>query len=283
VGLRGATCYETSDRNGRRGADAAIRENVRFLEHVRPGAQVGAMFGLHASFTLGDRTLRACVEAKQQLGAGFHVHVAEDACDRGAVRRLCEFGVLDEKAVAAHCVYVTAAERKALARRRVNVVHNPQSNCNNAVGAMDLGAFTRAGARVGLGTDGYTPRLWDEFKAACNVQKLRSRDPRAAGAEAYAAAFLNNRAMVKEIWGTTLGSIETGAKADLLLLDYNPPTPMDSSNLFGHMMFGVANAPVDSLMVNGRWVLRSGGFVEIDERRIAGHAASCAKALWDRF
>jgi putative selenium metabolism protein SsnA len=282
VGVRGATCYETSDRNGRRGADAAIRENVRFIERVKPGAQVGAMFGLHAAFTLGDRTLHACAEAKPK-GSGFHIHAAEDVCDRGAVRRLCEFGVLDERAIAAHCIHIAASERRALARRRVNVVHNPQSNCNNAVGTIDLPAHVRAGVRVGLGTDGYTPRIWDEFKTACNVQKLRARDSRVAGTEVYAAAFVNNRAIVKDLWGIELGRVESGAKADLLLLDYNPPTPIDATNLFGHLLFGAANAPVDSLMVNGRWVVRAGHCVNVDEREIAEKAAVCAKALWDRF
>jgi putative selenium metabolism protein SsnA len=283
VGLRGATCYEASDRNGRRGADAAIRENVRFIERVRAGAQVGAMFGLHASFTLEDRTLHACVEAKQQLGVGFHVHVAEDRCDRGAVRRLCKFGVLDENTLAAHCVHITAAERRTLANRRVNVVHNAQSNCNNAVGIADLVGQSREGVRVGLGTDGYTARMWEEVKTACHLQKLRARDPRVAGTEVYAAAFVNNRAIVRQICGTELGSIETGAKADLLLVDYFPPTPLDRDNLFGHLLFGVSNAPVNSLMVNGRWVVRAGRCVNVDERSIAEQAAAYAIALWDRF
>jgi putative selenium metabolism protein SsnA len=283
VGLRGATCYETSDRNGRRGAQAAIRENVRFLERVRPGAQVGGMFGLHASFTLSDGTLAACVEANQSLSAGFHIHVAEDRCDRAAVRRLCDAGVLDEKALAAHCIHITAAERTALARRRVNVVHNPQSNCNNAVGIANLPALFRRGVRVGLGSDGYSPRMWDEFKLGYHLQKLRARDARVGGTEAYAAAFLNNRDIVKQIWGTEVGRIESGARADLLVADYLPPTPIDSSNLFGHLLFGVSNAPVHSLMVNGRWVLRDGHCVNLDERQIAEKAAACAKALWERF
>lgn len=283
VGLRGATCYETSDRNGRRGAHAGVRENVRFLERVRPGAQVGGMFGLHASFTLSDRTLAACVEAKQSLGAGFHIHVAEDACDRSAVRRLCKAGVLDGKALAAHCIHITAAERTALARRGVNVVHNPQSNCNNAVGIANLPALFRYGIRVGLGSDGYSPRMWDELKTATNLQKVRARDARVGGAEAYAALFSNNREIVKQIWGTEVGRIEPGARADLLVVDYFPPTPIDSSNLFGHLLFGVSNAPVHSLMVNGRWVLRDGHCVNLDEREIAEKAAACAKALWERF
>jgi cytosine/adenosine deaminase-related metal-dependent hydrolase len=283
VGLRGATCYETSDRNGRRAAEAAIRENVRFLERARPTALVRAAFGLHAAFTLSDRTLRACVEANQSLGGAFHVHVAEDRCDRQAVRRLCDLGILDDRALAAHCVRVTAAERGLLARRRVNVIHNPQSNCNNAVGAAPVLGMFRDGVLVGLGTDGYSPRLWDEFKTALHVQKLRLRDPRVAHAEAYAAAFRNNSAIVKKVWGLELGRIETDAKADLVSIDYFPPTPLRPENVFGHLLFGISNAPVDSLMVDGRWVLRQGQFVNLDERAIAARASARAKKLWQRF
>jgi putative selenium metabolism protein SsnA len=283
VGLRGATCYETSDRNGRRGAREGIRENVRFLERVRPGALVGGMFGLHAAFTLGDRTLAECVEANQSLGAGFHVHVAEDACDRGAVRRLSKGGVLGGKTLAAHCIHVTEAERAMLARHGVNVVHNPQSNCNNAVGVADLPAMGRVGTTIGIGSDGFSPRMWNEFIVATHLQNVRARDPRAGGVEAYRALFRGNREIVKQIWGTEVGRIAPGARADLLLVDYFPPTPINSSNLFGHLLFGVSNAPVDSLMVDGRWVVRDGHCVNVDERAIAEKAAACAAALWERF
>jgi putative selenium metabolism protein SsnA len=283
VGLSGATCYEVSDRHGRQGVHAAIRENVRFLERARRGAPVGAMFGLHASFTLGEPTLRACLEANQTLRAGFHVHVAEDRCDRAAVRRLCKFGVLDERAIAAHCVHVTAAERSMLGRRRVNVVHNPQSNFNNAVGTANLAALLRGGACVGLGSDGFTPRLWDEFKTAYHLQKLRARDPRPSGDDVFAAAFLNSREIVSKIFGATVGRIQPGAKANLLVLDYYPPAPISCANLFGHLLFGISNAAVNALLVEGRWVVRDGSCTNVDERQIAEAAAARAKALWERL
>lgn len=282
VGLRGATCYEVSDRNGARSARAGIDENIRFLERARPDSTVRGMFGLHASFTLSDRTLRACVEANESLRAGFHVHVAEDRCDSSAVKRLAEFGILDEKSIAAHCVHVSAGERAILARHRVNVVHNPQSNCNNAVGIANLPAFFQNEVCVGLGSDGCSPRMWDEFKTAYHAQKVRARDPRAGATEVF-RAFLNNRGIVRKIFGLTLGRIEPGAAADLLLLDYYAPTPIRSGNLFGHLLFGIANAPVDSLMVNGGWVVRDGRCVNVDESRIARCAAARAKELWERF
>jgi cytosine/adenosine deaminase-related metal-dependent hydrolase len=163
------------------------------------------------------------------------------------------------------------------------VVHNPQSNCNNAVGAARLLELFRRGVLVGLGSDGYSPRMFEEFKTAFHVQKLMAGDPRVGYREAYAAAFLNNRTIVKKLWGMEVGRIETGARADLILVDYFPPTPLDSGNLFGHILFGIANAPVDSLIVNGRYVLRDSQCVTVDERRIAEKAAVRARALWERF
>lgn len=268
VGLRGALCYETSDRDA---SAHGLRENVRFLERAHKETIAGS-FGLHASFTLSDRTLRACVEANQSLRAGFHVHVAEDKCDAGAARRLLDAGALDERALAVHSVHVTGAEMSALARRGVNVVHCPQSNANNAVGRARLPEMFRRGVMAGLGSDGYTPRMWDELRYACL----------GAGQEA-SATLLNNRAIAKKAWGFEIGRIETGARADLLVIDYYPPAPLAAENLFGHLLFGVANAPVDSLIVNGRYVVREGRCVNVDERRIAERAAKRAKALWERL
>lgn len=296
VGLRGALCYETSDRNGERGALEGIAENVRFLERKRQASRDGlvtASFGLHASFTLSDRTLRRAVEANQSLGAGFHVHVAEDRCDledcarrhHGAspVRHLLAMKALNERSLAAHCVHASTADMAALARHHVNVVHNPQSNCNNAVGAAPLRELINHGVLVGLGSDGYSARPWEEFKAACNVQKLRAGDPRVACPEAYAAAVLNNREIVRKIWGLEVGRIAPGALADLMLVEYYPPTPLHAGNLMGHVLFGIANAPVDSLLVNGRPILRDKHLQTVDEREVAEKASQRARALWGRL
>jgi putative selenium metabolism protein SsnA len=294
VGLRGVLCYETSDRDGPAAAAAALAENVRFIERMRAGGDglVAASFGLHASFTLSDRTLRRAVDAERALGAGFHIHVAEDRADleharrrhgKTVVRRLRDLGVLTERTLAAHCIHVTAADVAALARIGANVAHNPQSNSNNAVGVAKLLELMRAGVLVGLGSDGYTPRMWEEFKTAFHLQKVRTGDPRVGYAEAYAAALLNNRAIAKKLWGMEIGRIEAGARADLILVDYYPPTPLHAGNLFGHLLFGIASAPIDTLIVNGRMVLRDKRCVTVDESDVAVRATRQAKALWQRF
>jgi putative selenium metabolism protein SsnA len=294
VGLRGVLCYETSDRDGPATAAAAIAENVRFLERARATKDglVAATFGLHASFTLSDRTLRRAVEAAAGLGTGFHIHVAEDRADlrharqrhhKTVVRRLRDLGVLGERTLAAHCIHVTRGDIASLARIGTAVAHNPQSNSNNAVGVARLIELLRAGVLVGLGSDGYSPRMWEEFKTAFHLQKIRTGDPRVGYAEAYAVAFLNNRTIVKRLWGMDVGRIAPGARADLLLVDYDPPTPLEPGNLFGHLLFGIANAPIDTLIVNGRTVLRDKRCITVDERAVAERARRQAKALWERF
>ncbi len=291
VGLRGVLCYETSDRNGPGCAQEAIWENIRFIEkNARYGNEtVGATFGLHASFTLEDRTLRQCAEAGRSLGTGFHIHVAEDRCDfddarrrfhKTPVQRLCDLRLLDDRSIAAHCVHVSATDIRRLARRQVNVVHNPQSNCNNGVGIADIGKMFRHSVRVGLGSDGYTPRIWDEMMAASHLRKLKAHDPR-RGHEAF-QALLNNRVIAGKIGGWNLGRIEPGAAADMVLIDYVPPTPLTSATLASHIQFGIAHAPVDSLMANGRWVVRDGRCLLVDEDEIAREASSHARKLWER-
>jgi cytosine/adenosine deaminase-related metal-dependent hydrolase len=143
--------------------------------------------------------------------------------------------------------------------------------------------MTKAGVVVGLGSDGYSPRMWEEFKAAFHVQKLRAGDPRVAYGEAYAAALLNNRKIARKAWGIEIGAIVPGARADLLLVDYWPPTPLTSDNLFGHFLFGVANAPVDTLIVNGKFVVRDKKIQTVDERAIMEKTSAQARELWRRF
>jgi len=294
VGLRGVLCYETSDRDGPAKAQAALDENVRFIERTRRAGDglIAASFGLHASFTLSDRTLRRAVEAEESLGAGFHIHVAEDRSDleharrrfkKTVVARLRDLGVMTDRTLAAHCIHVTARDVAALATLGSAVAHNPQSNANNAVGVAKLLELMAAGVLVGLGSDGYSPRMWDEFKTAFHLQKLRTGDPRVGYAEAWAAALLNNRTIARKLWGLELGRIEAGARADLILVDYYPPTPLHAGNLFGHLLFGIANAPVDTLIVDGRVVVRDKRCVTVDEAAVAERATRKAKALWERF
>ncbi|MDD5088096.1 MAG: amidohydrolase family protein, partial [bacterium] len=170
--LTAALCYETTDRNGTRAFDEAIEENLRFREKAKRDARRRGMFGLHASFTLGDESLKKIASVKPPE-IPVHVHAAEDACDArdarergyaGPLARLHEFGLLGEHALIAHGVHLSKAELELAGRLGLRVALNAESNCNNRVGYSDPDRFPRD--RVLLGTDGMSSNLPASLRAA---------------------------------------------------------------------------------------------------------------------
>ena len=171
-----------------------IEENRRFIKKVGKGdGQIAAMMGLHASFTLSDATLEECVGIAKDAGVGVHVHVAEDAADREdslkkygvpTVQRLHDKGASGEKSLFIHCVHVDDAEMDIIAATKTAVVHNPESNMNNAVGVTPLLTLLKKGVLVGLGTDGMSSDMLSQMRCAYLLHRLANHDPRVAFMEA---------------------------------------------------------------------------------------------------
>jgi cytosine/adenosine deaminase-related metal-dependent hydrolase len=74
-----------------------------------------------------------------------------------------------------------------------------------------------------------------------------------------------------------------GTLADLIVLDYVPPTPMKDGNLLGHFLFGMNAGMVESVMVNGEWRMWNGALVAFEEEKVMSEAARAAKKLWKRM
>ncbi len=295
TGVRGCLCLGLSDRYGKGGE--GIEENIRFITHVQKKQKngdglVSAMFGLHALFTVEEATLTESVAAANDLGVGIHVHVAEDAADQAVnekkhgqrvVRRLNSAGALGPQSLAVHCVHVDSAEMDILRNTRTPAVHNPQSNMNNAVGVAPVIEMLKKGILVGLGTDGMTANMRDEVRVANILHKLAARDPRVFFVESCALLLQNNAAIASRHFGRPLGSLTKGAYADMIILDYDPPTPLNEGTFLGHFLFGLCGARVDTTIVNGKVLMRGGELLGLDEEKICARSRALARAFWRRF
>lgn len=293
TGLRACLCYEVSDRDGKEKAKEGLDENTAFIANAvaRNDNQVTAMFGLHASFTISDETLEEAAYRGHKLGAGFHIHTAESQADQiqceshhkcRVVERLRDYGILGRKSIAAHCVHVSEKERDILRETDTAVVHNPQSNANNSVGIADITGMTEKGVLVGLGTDAMTVNMLEEVRCALWMQHLK-RDPSQGFMEAANALLVNN-AKIANRYFKGLGELKEGFAADLAIMDYIPPTPMDAGNFAGHLIFGISQSAVDTTIAGGR-VLMEGKRLKlnIDEKEVSRKSAELAKKLWSRF
>jgi putative selenium metabolism protein SsnA len=297
AGLRAVLCYEVTDRDGFDKARAGIAENVRFIQRCSKGevasGRVASTFGLHAGLTLSDETLDACREAVAGDG-GFHIHVAEHEADEydsqsksglRVVDRLAKHGILGEKTIVAHAIHVDAREIELLADSRTWVTHQPRSNMNNGVGVAAVESMLRAGVRVGLGNDGFSNAMWEEWKAAYLVHKVWNRDPRRMQGGTIKEIAVTNNAALAEVFfpGETFGSLRSGSTADLILVDYQPTTPMTPENLPWHVLFGFHESMVTGTLVDGQVLMRDRELLTLDEREIASRARELAPAVWERY
>jgi putative selenium metabolism protein SsnA len=294
-GLRACLCYELSDRDGARVMNEGLAENAEFIRRSQQydNPCLKALFGLHASFTLSDASLQKAASLGHELQTGFHIHVAEAESDQAAerrvsgmrvVERLKRFGILGPRSIAAHGVHINRKEMDLLAETETAVVHNPQSNMNNAVGVADVIEMSRRKILLGLGTDAMTANMLGELRVALWAQHLSAGNPSAGFSEVVAALFVNNPKIAGQIFGLPLGEIREGCAGDVAVFDYIPPTPLDETNLFGHLVFGLSESAVDSTIVGGRILMKNKKLtLNIDEERVNARARELAKELWKRL
>lgn len=298
LGLRGLLCYEVSDRDGKEIRDAGLAENERYIRKCQEAKATNVdhlfdgMMGLHASFTLDDDSLEEAVKIAKSLNRGCHIHMLEDFVDetmtvekyqRSVVERLAHFGVLDSQSIAAHGIFLDDDGRKLLADSDTIVVHQAQSNMNNAVGRADVFALLEAGVTVGIGTDGMTPDLRREAMTGYLMHDHHTSDNNLGWVEYETMTMKNNPAIYQRLTGQKVGRIAKGYLADLILLDYYPPTPLNGDNFWGHFLFGMVDADVNTTMVNGRFLMHDKQIKNINEAQIAAGSRKVAQRVWKKY
>ena len=294
-GIRAALCYEVSDRDGPQRAQAGIAENMRFLQRMAetPHPQLAASFGLHASLTLSDETLADAVAAGKNVNAGFHIHAAEGEEDvedsirksgKRVIHRLYDAGILGKHSILAHAVHVDASEITRLAETETWVTHQPRSNMNNAVGFARVQALLDQGVNVALGNDGFSNNMFAEMKFTYLTHKLVNSDPNAMPANTvFELAYPANARLSRLFWpDQRVGVLEEGATADIVLMDYKPPTPMTAENLPWHLIFGYEASAITTTISQGKILMRNRQVLTLDEEMITARSRELAKALWGR-
>ena len=243
VGVRVACAYEVTDRNGLDGAARGLEENRRFLAGGGKG-----WVGAHACFTLSDDTLDQVVGLAQDLGAGVHIHVHEGPEDTEAGARLR--GRTDDSWLLAHCVYLDEDLDGT-------ILHNPESNMNNAVGYANPVRFSNP---VALGTDGIGGDMLGSFRTAY----LRHRESNVTATPDAAWKWLE-----------TGWDLFPEARSDSVTWSYDPIEPW-------FLAFTPGVRPLE-VVVDDRVVLSGGVPTLVDAKEIRAKAAEQAARLHARL
>ena len=290
LGVRACLCYEISDRDGMDKARESVMENAEFIRYALKDDtdMIAGMMGMHAQFTISDSTMELAAANKPDE-VGYHIHVAEGIEDlhdclkkygKRIVDRLMDFNILGEKTLLGHCIYINPHEMDLIKDTNTMVVHNPESNMGNACGCPPTMELVHRGILTGLGTDGYTHDMIESYKVANVLHKHHLCDANAAWGEVPKMLFENNAAIANRYFKTPLGVLKEGAAGDVIVVDYNPPTQLDASNINGHMLFGMTGRDVVTTVANGRVLMKDREIKVIDVEEAMAKCREESAKLW---
>ncbi|MCB2293276.1 amidohydrolase family protein [Clostridium algoriphilum] len=285
VGMRGIFCFETSDRFD---INKCIDENLKFTSY-RTEKSAG-LFGMHASMSLNDKTLKKIQECIEDLP--IHIHVAESIEDENdcmqkygitVIERLQNFNLLKENSILAHCVHINEVEADIIAKSKAYVAINPTSNMNNAVGLVDYRLLKERNIPCIIGNDGLGTNITREYLNLFFGMKSRFKSPAAFTLEDLRVVIDNGYKYASKTLGIKLGRIKKGYKADMLIVPYNAPTNINIDNAFEHVFYGVFdNFHPREVYCDGNCLIKNYN-TKVNIKEVYSKAQQEADRLWERI
>jgi 5-methylthioadenosine/S-adenosylhomocysteine deaminase len=240
----------------------------------------------HSPYTCSKETLKQAKKTADLLGVLFQIHVAETKAEAdqslemhgmSSVKYLADLGILDENTLVSHAVWVDAEDINILADRNTRIAHCPESNMKLASGIAPVPGMIEKGISVGLGTDGCASNnnldLFAEMDSAAKLHKVFKKDPTVMDAKTVIKMATIDGAKAIGL-GDSIGSLEVGKQADLIIADINKPhlTPMYHPE--SHLVYAVCGSDVSDVFVAGRALVRNYVPLSMDADEIMQQAVS---------
>jgi 5-methylthioadenosine/S-adenosylhomocysteine deaminase len=269
----------------------AFQYTQEYLNHWKGDPLITPAVAPHSIYTCSEKTLEDSAALARRNGVPILIHIAEAPFEleqsrekHGAtpVGYLERIGLLGPDVVGAHCVWVNAADIAALAHFGVGCVNNPSSNMKTAAGVMPVPEMLAAGEAIGLATDGAASNnnldMFEEMDLAAKLQKVTRMDPRALPAEQVVemATIAGARAVHLE---KQIGSLESGKKADLILVDTREPHATPMYNVYSELVYALKASDVRTVIIAGRPVMEDRRMLTLNEAEILAKAGEYKKKI----
>ncbi len=264
----------------------AVRQ---FIEQVRGNDLVTPALFCHSPYTCSPATIRKAKELTRQLDVLFFIHIAETEAEqsmiidpRGGspVRHLDTLGVLDERTVCIHSVWLDERDIDIVAASGARVVSCPQSNMKLASGIAPLPSMVEKGIAVGLGTDSAASNnsldMFREMDVCAKLHKVNNLDPTVLPASKLLAMTTGGGSRV--LGFDDAGTLEPGKLADMIIVDQLQPhlTPFYSSDT---LVYAARGSDVRDVIIDGKVVMRDRKILACDEEEVMEKVLELSKSL----
>jgi len=293
-GMRAMVSATVIDQKSPDSKDAAdsLENAKKFVEQYQGKYErVIPIFGPHANYTLNADQLKQTRAAADALNAPISIHMAEsryemdysrDHYQQSSVTMFDTIGFLDGSTIAAHMVWPNDHEISVLAKKQVGAIYNPTSNMKTAAGIAPITKMLDAGVNVGLGTDGSASNndldMWEEMRLGALLQKINGMDPELLSAyEVLAMATINGAKAIG--LADVIGSLEAGKKADLIQVSLGDVHHLPVYDVISHLVYVTDEQDVETVIVNGRVLMRDAELFFIDQAAVRKQAGAIASKI----
>ena len=241
-----------------------------FIQQFRDDPLVVPSIAPHAPYTCGPETYRRAASLAEKYDIRLHTHLSETEWEvqevkkrygLSPVKHMASVGALNDRMLAAHCVWVDDTEIDLLAENNVSVSHCLESNLKLASGIAPVVRMLDAGIRVAFGTDGAASNndldIISEMSTAAKLHKTVAGDPTALSARQ--AVLMATRWGAEALgMGDRLGRIRKGFIADIIMIDLNRSHLTPLYDICSHIAYSVRASDVGYVMVDGKMVVNEG-------------------------
>jgi 5-methylthioadenosine/S-adenosylhomocysteine deaminase len=264
--------------------------------HGLDGGRVQCQISAHAPDVCSPWLLGELNALAQKHSLTRTVHLAQSpgevkqiraAYDRTPAEYLRDNDWLGADVVAAHWTYCTDADIDLLAEHKVTMVHCPANSSRRGVHKVRIGRILDAGVNVVFGTDNMTEDMFQAMQIGSIVQRGRlGGKAEGGGVDPQPQDILdivtrNGAAAIGR--DGDLGSLEPGKKADLVILDLNHASIRPIINLVSSLVHYGTPGIVKSVMVDGRFIMKDGDVLSMDEDAVIAEAQAATVAAWHRL
>ncbi|MEW6308592.1 MAG: amidohydrolase [Bacillota bacterium] len=287
TGLRGLLSFEATERVGEENGRLGLEENATFARaQAAKDSLVKGILSVHTTFTCSVPFLKRARAIASELGCGLHMHLSESSFEPKVclerhgttpVELYDSIGFLGPDVLASQCVQVSPKEIGILVERGVRVSHMPLSNCEVGGGVAPIPDLLKAGATCGLGTDGYINNFFELMRGAFLIHKAHRQDPTVMPARVVWDMATRGGAAAM---GLDAGELKPGKLADLIVVDSYLPTPVAQHNAFDQFVLYRNPGDVQHVMIDGKFAVRDGKVLTLDEDEVIAQARKAARRLW---
>ncbi len=273
-----------------RNADNTFKYIEEFYNEYKNDELISAIVAPHTPYTCSEDVLSRSRLLSDKLNVPLKIHLSETRTENSdsmqnygmsPTQRLEKMGFLSEKMIAVHCVHLSEDDINILKNHSVKVSHCQESNMKLASGNAPVVEMLNKGIKVGIGTDGAASNnnldMFDEMDTVAKVHKLILHDPVVLKAEKVVemATCYGANALLRD----DIGSLETGKKADIIILDFRQPHLTPLYNIYSHLVYSAGGQDTTDVIINGKLVMENRKILTVDEDKIIADAIEFSKKI----